>query len=376
VKKYVNTILMAAFVMTGPSLAFADDANFVMAIKNDTIANITVEIDPWHSEGEHSSCITLAKGTDFSTPYEIKPNATHHIAFWRSGECHGLQGWLGMRAYGAPLPKQRSEDDFQQFWFSANGGFAKKGTNSAYQNSLETFGVTIGPTVPLVLHIQSAMHVTVERALQNGCSTRAELQRMMGNYLPPQSYVLGSKTREKMTAFQLDVSGDWATKSLVTDPNVRVYRGTDIPRDTYWLESYRLISKFANMIAKEDGDTSDFIATNGPRLDYRSEAGLVQSLKMLATQNSDEPKSQSISLAVSHSVGSGFGFGAVYAFRLNPSSPLLGLRGCALGSGEVQFQGTNNSQIHDLYKKTINPNQWYKFDPRTKTWFPSTAPAN
>jgi hypothetical protein len=154
-KHLIRNVFFGIIISCIAAFALADDANYLMAIFNDTNSDITVSIDPWRGGGEHSSCIDLAIGTEFSKAIKIAPGRTAFLGFWRSGQCHGKQGWLAIRASGEDLPmKFDTDDDFQQFWFDAAGSFSKYGNNSSYANYLVANTTrVIGSTVALDFHI-------------------------------------------------------------------------------------------------------------------------------------------------------------------------------------------------------------------------------
>jgi hypothetical protein len=149
-----NFLTLAAAV--GGEAAHANDANYIMAIINNTHSDITVRIEQFSGRDEVSSCIGLADGNLFQKYFVIAPLHSHYIGFWRASGCSGKQGWLAIRASGAELPKHSfSDDDYQQFWFDTKGSFEKHGHNSEYANRLDTYSSerVIGDSVPIAFHI-------------------------------------------------------------------------------------------------------------------------------------------------------------------------------------------------------------------------------
>ena len=143
-----QSIMFAAIIASGLAVgprAWAGDANYVLGFTNLTGVAVTVTL-----AGDHSSCYSLDDHAQMNRPYTIEPNRTHYIGFWRSGGCHGKQGWIGVRYSGASLPQpQPGRDDYEQFWYDSDGGFekARDGQRARAPNRLESYGRTMGDTV-------------------------------------------------------------------------------------------------------------------------------------------------------------------------------------------------------------------------------------
>jgi hypothetical protein len=388
----IHVMLLALFacLCLPPAPALADDNNYVMAIENDSSDTVVVSIDPWHEGGEHSSCIGLAPGTNFKTGYTISPTRIRFIGFWRASQCSGKQGWLGIAMRPTSVAARppalstvrptlgASSDDYQQFWFDTHGNFEKQDHNSEYHNVLEVFPNTrvIEDTVSLTFHIVNPSVVTAERAAQQDCYSDEELKTLAGSFLPPAHAGLGSVTESKLTAYRSSITNKSTTREEVTYPDTRVYRAPTIAGEEAAYVEGHIISKAQKRLTKltSPADIADFWASFGPDLATHPNPNLATILRLLATGSSDSPPSQFVSLALTEQVARLFG-STIYAFRLTPNSPVLGLRGCALNTGgEVQYQAMGGTPIHDLYRSK-GPNNWEVFDFQSKIWRSSLAPA-
>jgi hypothetical protein len=137
--------LAALTALLAARAAWAEDANYVMGFYNAGPAPISIIL-----RGDHSPCISMASGPAFGTPVLIGPGQTRYIGFYRSGSCHGQQGYLGVQFLGSALPQaKQGVDDFQQFWFSADGGFEKVGQSALAQNGLKQWASAYSATVSL-----------------------------------------------------------------------------------------------------------------------------------------------------------------------------------------------------------------------------------
>lgn len=137
-------LLLLCICLSFSLFAAADDANYILGFVNTTTADIVVTL-----QQGHSSCITLDKGMQFGVPVLIKPGQSKYVGFYRAGDtCHGHQGFLAASFTGAKLPvPPPNTDDYQQFWFDANGGFEKHDHASLAPNSVRNWGRLMGVTV-------------------------------------------------------------------------------------------------------------------------------------------------------------------------------------------------------------------------------------
>lgn len=111
------------------------DSNYKLAIRNDAQWPVFLSIGPW-ADG-FSSCITMGDGSpQLGDTRYIPPGGTLQLFFWRSGSCHGKQGWLALRAAYNGLSNQ-IDGAWQQFWFDTDGGFDRHGRNANYPNTLK-----------------------------------------------------------------------------------------------------------------------------------------------------------------------------------------------------------------------------------------------
>lgn len=317
-KKIISSTMLF-LAMLGNSYVALADARYVMAIRNNTTKTIVGAIDP-SKDGGHSSCVTLANSSRFNTFYVIRPNEARYIGFWRSVNCSGEQGWLAIQASGGDLPARTSTtDDYQQFWFDNDGGFEKHGNNSRYQNTLETFSQTLNysrstsdlgggvfttcyPTYPLVLHINDTKNVTIERALQNSCYSKASVQALLSQFLSTANYtppvMLGSDTNTALSNLLTGAMDQWATKTAVQALNTRVYRAPTMAGEQVLLNSGQLTSKFSKYygLATSPEAVANFMRVNGPDLTTLPTSttsvvsDLTKALQMIAVRSSDNPR--------------------------------------------------------------------------------------
>jgi hypothetical protein len=114
------------------------DANYRLTIRNDAQWPIFLSIAPW--QDGYSSCITMGDGDpQLGDTRYVAPGGTLSLFFWRSGSCHGEQGWLALRAAYNPF-STLYDGAWQQFWFDTDGGFEEHGNNASYPNTLTANG--------------------------------------------------------------------------------------------------------------------------------------------------------------------------------------------------------------------------------------------
>ncbi|RKG80457.1 hypothetical protein [Corallococcus terminator] len=208
----------------------------------------------------------------------------------------------------------------------------------------------------------SVKPVSVDQAIKAGCRTAAENTATVNDALSRTT--LGTKTREKLSAFS---KGDgWATRQYVTDPETRGYRAATIRNEEAALMAGRLTTKAERFSSGLSGpELTEFWQANGPQLAANQQDNLSLALQMLSTSSSDEPRSQSTSVALSFDVASGFG-NVIYHFRLNPQSPVLGMSQCKT-TGEVQIQPPGGTPIRDLRRYDRTKKYWEKY--KAGVWY-------
>lgn len=198
--------------------------------------------------------------------------------------------------------------------------------------------------------------LTVAQAVAAGCRSRESAQAIVDDALKTPK--LGSITRPQIQAFS--VRGDWMTTLQVTDPETWGYRATDFAEEIQSMEAGKILSKGRRRAAKAS-DPAGFWASNGPSLPFGTASSLSQTFQMIATTDSNKPFSQYASVALTYEVASGFG-NTVYRFQMAPNSAVLGLRDCATGPGEDQFQVESGTPIRNLQRFSKLTGYWETYD--------------
>lgn len=106
-----------------------------MTVVNDTSFGFYLKVGPWQSG--YSGCITMDEGPGLGGVVYIPSQKSIQLHFWRSGSCHGKQGWLALRAAYNPLD---DVNDYQQYWFDAGGSLEKHGNVASYTNVVAATG--------------------------------------------------------------------------------------------------------------------------------------------------------------------------------------------------------------------------------------------
>jgi hypothetical protein len=216
-----------------------------------------------------------------------------------------------------------------------------------------------GDAMPTPFGYCASKVVSVKDAVSAGCRSSSTVVSIANSALAAQ---LGSSTSTALSTWKANNQNrsGWITRLDVTDPETLVYRATDRPAEATTFQQGLLISKAEAALRKLKGDQTPewFWDRNGPALSLPGQRDNVAlSLQMLATSSSDEPRSQFLSVALDFNTARAFGE-VVYAFRLNPRSPILGMNNCMLsGGGEIQMQVPGNAPIHDLRK--YSDGNWY-----------------
>jgi hypothetical protein len=222
---------------------------------------------------------------------------------------------------------------------------------------------------------------TIEQALRNGCYTGAQTRALLDKALPQ---INGTLTRQRLDYNFPDGSGfadNVITKDYVTSAETWVFRGYDGPDTSPHIMALKqgsLISKSKMQLDKriakggqpEEQIIKEFWDQNGPNVATLDDSGrnpITILLRLLAIKSSDVPASQYISVAVDFATAASFG-NPVYAFQVNPHSPLLGLVGCRL-EGEFQLQIPNGTAIANLHRRFRN-GPWEKYNPSLGQWAP------
>jgi hypothetical protein len=214
-------------------------------------------------------------------------------------------------------------------------------------------------------------NATLSQVIQAGCRTTGEIQTAyndLKNNVP-----LGTVTSTELGKFSPASKSEWVTTLDVTNSKTCAFRAIASSKEKNALQAGYTISKAQVKVNGYAGNTNqiqDFWTSNGPQISpaaNRSQSALA--LQMLATQSSAQPLSQYSSVALDYQTAASFGDN-VYAFYVNPHSPVLGLQSCTL-KGEMQYQIPSGTPISSLHRN-LNGNGWEKYDSSTQTWVKTT----
>jgi hypothetical protein len=99
---------------------------------------------------------------------------------------------------------------------------------------------------------------------------------------------------------------------------------------------------------------------HGPQVSDSSATDTLRALRYLSLRKSYSPLSQFSSFALNYHTAHSFG-DVVYAMRLKPSSPVLGIQDCSLenwANWEIQYQVMNNTPLTKLRRRRDNGPGW------------------
>ena len=171
----------------------------------------------------------------------------------------------------------------------------------------------------------------------------------------------GSQCESQLKIRTGDIIRSNVTKKFVNTPQY-VFRGATIPGEQkYIMENRKLLSK-----AQKRAVTYKPAIDMDKQNTEQSEDATV--LRTLAIKSSDVPASQFVSHAVDYMTAEGFAKSGtnVYAYKIIPNSPLLGLKErCEVG-GEDQFQILGGTEIIKLFQ--FKNKHWEQYNFETKTW--------
>lgn len=214
--------------------------------------------------------------------------------------------------------------------------------------------------------------VTVQQALSAGCYDTQEMRGIIDTAKAGKP--MGSRTLEKENELTSSYGGK-ITDTRVTAPATWVYRAYESADTNNWhvqkLKAGVIYSKAQNDLdkyVKGGGTPQEYWAIDGPDLHALGFNGATYTtMRLLALQSSDTPKSQFVSFALDYATTGTFG-DAVYALQVNPNSPILGLVNCKTPGGEVQFQILGGTTFNTLYRKVRTDKDWKRYNRDTDQW--------
>jgi hypothetical protein len=350
---------------------FAGDSFYKLTILNSTYEPIKISVT--------TSCTTFQSypGGSISLPsdvagaaYRVPPHKSAYYAYFRQSgtRCSGHDGTITfgfkqVAVWGGDL---------------LDGGFVKleyttrhevTETRSTPADRIIKYSFTPnadGDNDSILIRLYSKEQIGLREAIELGCGTPSDVTSSV-TQLPLTSEV-GGVTFTKSQAYTASASR--ATQQLVTYP-IWGFRAVKYDLEVSSLQDGLILSKALISLRRRPGtDVSDFWNRNGPQLSGPEDAFSL-GMRALAIANSDEPKSQFASVALDFATGAGFlePNAYVYAFRVIPYSPILGLTQCSkAGGGEIQVQIFGGTPVYDLMRKSRTGN-WQKWNPSTSSWY-------
>ena len=200
---------------------------------------------------------------------------------------------------------------------------------------------------------------SLTEAVKGGCFDEDAMRSMLEKTLAAAEP--GSQCESQLKIRTGDIIRSNVTKKFVNTPQY-VFRGATIPGEQkYIMENRKLLSKAQKRGIKYE-PAIDMDKQNSEQYEYATV------LRTLAIKSSDVPASQFVSHAVDYMTAEGFAKSGtnVYAYKIIPNSPLLGLKErCEVG-GEDQFQILGGTEIIKLFQ--FKNKHWEQYNFETKTW--------
>jgi hypothetical protein len=188
--------------------AQAGDANYILPISNLSGYDVQVQIMP---VGSASSCVAF--NADYSAVRTLHPGEVFPLGFWRSGDCHGRDGFIGIRVAGQHMPYQSlSGDDLQWVEFDADGGLSRNGNMpSAYANAVQGSGRVMGDTAVYEFQILPSKPIVAPPVSNEVLSAYAPLV-----YLHPDEDFMPSSIEYFAANTHMECFGNRLAKSIMS----------------------------------------------------------------------------------------------------------------------------------------------------------------
>lgn len=227
-------------------------------------------------------------------------------------------------------------------------------SSKADRNLLESSASLAGTT-----SIDGLQGGSLTEAVKGGCFDEDAMRSMLEKTLAAAEP--GSQCESQLKIRTGDIIRSNVTKKFVNTPQY-VFRGATIPGEQkYIMENRKLLSKAQKRGIKYE-PAIGMDKQNSEQYEYATV------LRTLAIKSSDVPASQFVSHAVDYMTAEGFAKSGtnVYAYKIIPNSPLLGLKErCEVG-GEDQFQILGGTEIIKLFQ--FKNKHWEQYNFETKTW--------
>lgn len=325
-----------------------------------------------------------------ATARMVPSGASTEYQFYRASHCHGENGQVSFD-YNQERPEGTITPDSNIFIdFTADHGLAafQVGTtgDTLVVKNFQPYGSGDEDLITLDLYAQNWLDIVA--ATTFGCADgNAQLNAVQKLRTLSD---LGSATATKVDIYGHPANS--VTNYLVTR-EIWGFRTLANSMELSRLLNQSVLQSKAQLYltnpAKPRPDVQAFWENSGPRVqDISSSTALA--LRLLAISDSAQPRSQFLSVAIDFQTAAVFhGFDSnVYAFRMKPDSPVLGVKNCDLAqSGERQVQVLGGTFVHSILRHAWSPNPsptqgWESFMPAIAGvpgyWTPYTgqAPVN
>lgn len=227
-------------------------------------------------------------------------------------------------------------------------------TSTTGRHSLEN---TIGPAKKAPKQVLQGGSLT--EAVKGDCFSKNDMSSMLEKTLTATEP--GSVCERNLKIKANDIIDSHVTKKYVNTPQY-VFRGATISGEQkYIMENRKILSKaqkrglkYAPVIDKDKQNTEQY--------EYST------ILRTLAIKSSDTPASQFVSHAVDYKTAEAFSNSGtnVFAYKIIPNSPFLGLPEEHRVGGEDQFQILGGTEIIKLFQ--FRNKRWEQYDFNSGTW--------
>lgn len=306
------------------------------------------------------------QGADTLCTIEIRTNKGHSLTGGTMDGCRDMKDF----SYTAKAGEQifALSGDYSGYMRSiAVGMYALQGeTPETDADELEVSSSKAGrnllegsASLASTTSIEGLQGGSLTEAVKGGCFEEDAMRSMLEKTLTVTES--GSQCDKQLKIRTGDIIESNVTKKFVNTPQY-VFRGATIAGEQkYIMENRKLLSKAQKRGVKYE-PVIDKDKQNTEQYEYST------ILRTLSIKTSAEPPSQFVSHAVDYKTAEAFAKPGtnVYAYKIIPDSPLLGLKGqCEVG-GEDQFQILGGTEIIKLFQ--FNNNHWEQYDFETKTW--------
>ncbi len=345
IKKLIVWAGAAFAILAFASAAHANDSDYYLTFNNKTGQVLTVQM-------AYVNCVTFSPDTG-TLPVTLQDKTSIKLHFYRSSSCHGKNGqvvytaaetWPGIAPKTYPITVSTD--------FSADGAFALNTQGTPRDAATRwDYSPYITPNSSAgVLTFVNQDHIDLATALKGQCWAPADNIKAVQGL---NSYSdIGSVTATAISGFS---SNAYTSQRRVTT-EVWGFRAPTFSRgESGAMKKGFLLSKAMDKLSGSDAaGRAGFWLSHGPQ-NLEGDTSQLLGLRLLATSSSNEPRSQTVSVALNYETASIFRQtwdDYVYAFHFIPGSEVLGLKECAADkpAGELQFQPIGGVAIYDLMR--------------------------